>query len=54
MYNKMIHNWSVDLYSFALRNQMMEDDEYHPSPNGHLEFTKQILLPELKTLLRKS
>ena len=54
MYNKMIHNWSMDLYSFALRNQMMEDDEYHPSPNGHLEFTKQILLPELKTLLRKS
>jgi hypothetical protein len=37
--------------TFALKNNMCHLDDFHPSPNGHLEWTKQILIPHLKTTI---
>lgn len=40
---------SVDyLGEFARKNQLLEPDSGHPSPNGYLEWTKQCLIPSLK------
>ena len=36
-----------NIYKFALTNNLLEDDDFHPSPNGHMQWTKQQLLPRL-------
>lgn len=38
-----------DIYSFALKNDLLWDD-FHPTPDGHLEWTKQYLVPLLQKL----
>jgi hypothetical protein len=40
----------VDPYSFALRNGLLWDDDFHPSADGHLEWTRNILMPHLQKL----
>jgi hypothetical protein len=40
----------VTPYEFALKNNLLEDDDFHPSPDGHLSWTKTILLPKLQQL----
>jgi len=37
-------------YEWAIKNNLLTSDDFHPSPDGHLSWTKQILLPYLKTL----
>lgn len=54
IYNSMIHKWSTDMYTYCVKNDLLFEDDYHPSPTGHLEYTKQILLPELRELLSKT
>lgn len=40
----------TDPYSFALKNDLLWTDDFHPSPDGHLNWTKNILIPKLTTL----
>lgn len=40
----------TDPYEFALKNDLLWDDDFHPSPTGHLTWTKTILLPKLQQL----
>jgi hypothetical protein len=35
------------LYEFAIRNDLLENDDFHPSPDGHLNWTREVLLPYL-------
>jgi len=39
-----------DPYSFCLKNNLLYQDDFHPSANGHLQWTKDILIPYLKSL----
>jgi hypothetical protein len=41
----------MDPYSYALKNDLLMDDDFHPSPNGHLEWTQTVLLPKLQTIV---
>jgi hypothetical protein len=38
------------LYNWALKNDLLENDLFHPTPSGHLEWTKKILLPKIQTI----
>jgi hypothetical protein len=39
-----------DIYTYALKRNLLWEDDFHPSPDGHLAWTKQILIPELVKL----
>lgn len=39
-----------DLYTWAVKHNMLFDDQFHPSPDGHLDWTKKILIPKLQQL----
>ena len=36
-------------YTWALKHDLLEQDLAHPTPDGHLDWTKQVLLPYLQT-----
>lgn len=40
-----------NLYNFAIKKDLLTDDEFHPSPDGHLLWTKEVLLPTLKKIV---
>lgn len=40
----------TDPYTWAVKNDQLCADNYHPSPDGHLSWTKNVLIPHLKTL----
>jgi hypothetical protein len=40
-----------DLYSWSLKKDLLSEDDFHPNADGYESWTKQILLPYLKTLL---
>lgn len=50
-YQSMMTEFDQNFYKFCLKNNLMEDDDFHPSPDGHLAYTKTVLLPNLKQLL---
>lgn len=37
-----------DMYSFCLKKMLLSNDNFHPSPDGHLAWTRDILLPYSK------
>lgn len=41
----------TDPYTWALKNDLLSDDDFHPSPDGHLDWTQKILLPKLQTFV---
>jgi hypothetical protein len=43
MFNQNIEN----IYKWAVRHNMLDSDDFHPSANGHLSWTTEILLPYL-------
>lgn len=43
----MITNADENFYRFCVRNDYLSGDDYHPTPNGHLSWTREILLPML-------
>jgi hypothetical protein len=45
-----ITNKCLDPYSFCLKNDLLYEDDFHPSADGHLEWTKKILVPFLQSL----
>lgn len=41
----------TDPYTWALKNDLFSDDDFHPSSNGHLDWTQRVLLPKLQTII---
>ena len=39
------------LYEHALKNDLLAEDDYHPSLDGHLDWTRKVLLPKLQTII---
>ena len=37
----------TDPYTWALKNNLLTDDDFHPSPDGHLSWTQNVLFPYL-------
>jgi hypothetical protein len=44
----MIDN-TIDPSTWAIKNDLLSTDDYHPSPDGHLSWTKYVLLPHLQS-----
>jgi hypothetical protein len=42
-----------DMYSFCLKRMLLDNDDFHPSPDGHLAWTKDVLLPYCKLKFNK-
>jgi hypothetical protein len=42
-----------DIYSFCLKRMLLGDDNFHPSPNGHLAWARDALLPYCKNKFNK-
>jgi hypothetical protein len=42
-----------DMYSFCLKRMLLSDDDFHPSPDGNLAWTREILIPYCKNGLYK-
>jgi len=49
-YNLMLTK-ITDPHTFAVKHDLLCNDDFHPSPNGHLEWTRKILLPKLQTII---
>lgn len=43
----------LNLYNFAVKKNLLSDDDYHPHTEGHLCWTKEILIPLLQQTLRE-
>lgn len=37
----------TDPYTWALKNNLLTDDDFHPNPEGHLSWTRNVLLPHM-------
>lgn len=44
----MIMDPVQDMYSFCLKKMLLSDDDFHPSPDGNLAWTREILIPYCK------
>ena len=42
-----------NFYRFCLYHNLMSEDDFHPSPDGHLTWTRECLLPSLVDKLSK-
>jgi hypothetical protein len=51
-YYDMVEYNVENLYCFAIKNDLLSTDDFHPSPDGHLLWTKQHLFPFLKSNYR--
>jgi hypothetical protein len=49
-YNLMFTK-TIDLHTWALKNDQLISDDFHPSPDGHLDWTRKVLLPKLQTII---
>jgi hypothetical protein len=38
---------TIDLHHYALKNDLLSQDDFHPNPDGQLGWTKQMLIPYL-------
>lgn len=47
IYDDMMTTMPENFYRFCLYHDLMMPDDFHPSPDGHLAYTRQILLPKL-------
>lgn len=45
-YNNMFLNVPT-LYNWAVKHDFLTDDMFHPTPDGHLKWTQQVLIPSL-------
>jgi hypothetical protein len=41
----------IDPYTWAVKYDFLTEDDFHPSPNGHLDWTQKVLLPKLQTII---
>lgn len=47
-YQKLFASGIENIYKFALKHDLLEEDNFHPSPNGHLRWTRECLVPFLQ------
>jgi len=52
-YEKLVSVVPENFYRFCLKNDLLESDDFHPSADGHLIWTRQCLLPYLITRLNQ-
>jgi len=52
-FDSMISNPSQNFHKYCLRGDLMTSDDFHPSPDGHLSYTRSVLLPWLANKLGK-
>lgn len=45
--DKIIDNNIENIYRFSLKNNLLDSDDFHPSPDGHMQWTKKHLVPYL-------
>lgn len=50
-YRNMMTEFSENFYKHCIKNDLLEDDDFHPNPDGHLSFTRNVLLPDLIKIL---
>jgi hypothetical protein len=48
-YHDMVEYRVENLYGFAIKHDLLAAGDFHPSPDGHLLWTRQHLLPFLKS-----
>jgi len=53
-FNQMITPATENFYRYCLYNNLLSIDDYHPSPDGHLKWTQNILFPMLSKMLLTS
>jgi hypothetical protein len=47
-YQSMFANNIENIYKFSICQDLLSNDDFHPSPDGHLHWVRQVLLPALK------
>jgi hypothetical protein len=52
-YQNMMTVMQQNFYRFCLYRDLMEDDDFHPNPSGHLTWARESLLPSLVDKLAK-
>lgn len=50
-YNKMFLDTET-LYNWSVRHNLISEDQFHPSVDGHLKWTQRILIPILTNFLK--
>lgn len=40
----------ANIYAWCLKHQYLSSDDFHPTPDGHLDWTRQVLIPALLKL----
>ena len=48
-WDDMINTDIANIYQWCLRRDLLCDDDFHPSPDGHLAWTRTVLLPYLSS-----
>jgi len=38
----------IDVYSFSLKNGLMQEDDYHPTSEGYKQWCSEVLLPKIQ------
>lgn len=38
-------------YNWAIKHNLLTEDDFHPSPDGHLDWTRTVLLPKLQAII---
>jgi hypothetical protein len=46
---KSITDAVQDPYSFCLKRSLLSEDDFHPTPDGYLSWTREVLIPHLKS-----
>lgn len=49
--DQLITPATENFYRYCLYNNLLSDDDYHPSPDGHLKWTQNVLFPMLSKML---
>lgn len=49
-YNSMMTTDIPSLHTWALKNDSLREDLFHPTPECHLDWTRKILLPKIQTI----
>lgn len=45
--DSMVNTKVENIYKWCIRRDFLDDDDFHPSPDGHLSWTQEVLLPFL-------
>jgi hypothetical protein len=52
-FDQMISKPDHNFHKYCLYNDLMSEDDFHPSPDGHLSYSRSVLLPWIANKLGK-